>query len=269
MRLFAGDHLVVSAPTSSGKTMIGELAALRAHLRGERTYMLLPLRALVNDKYEDLRQKYDDVGLRVIRSTGEIADDNDALMRGKFDIALLTYERFTALAVTAPFLLRNVGLIVVDELQMIADEGRGANLEFLLTYLRAQRVIGVEPQLVALSAVIGDTNRFEQWLGARLLFSTKRPVPLEEGTVDRAGTFHYLSRNRRQRTATGQVRHTGVPERLVPRHHHSSGEAAGPSRREGDRISRYQVDRSIDGVVLGWKRGITCSHGGPRSSSGR
>lgn len=203
--LFAGEHLVVSAPTSSGKTMIGELAALRAHMRGERTYMLLPLRALVNDKYEDLKGKYEAVGLRVIRSTGEIADDNDALMRGKFDIALLTYERFTALAVVAPFLLRNVGLVVVDELQMIADEGRGANLEFLLTYLRAQRVLGVEPQLVALSAVIGDTNGFERWLGARLLVSTQRPVPLEEGTIDLSGSFHYIATDGTERRQTQYV----------------------------------------------------------------
>lgn len=192
MMLFDGQHLVVSAPTSSGKTMIGELAALKAFLRGERTYMLLPLRALVNDKYEDLRTKYAALGLRVIRSTGEIADDNDALMRGKFDIALLTYERFTALAVVAPFILRNAGLVVVDEVQMIADQGRGANLEFLLTYLRAQRIVGVEPQLVALSAVIGNTNGFERWLGARLLSSTSRPVPLEEGVVNMAGAFRYL-----------------------------------------------------------------------------
>ena len=203
--LFVGDHLVVSAPTSSGKTMIGELSALRANLRGERTYVLLPLRALVNDKYEDLRRKYASLGLRVIRSTGEIADDNDQLMHGKFDIALLTYERFAALAVVAPFVLRNVGLVVVDEVQMIADEGRGANLEFLLTYLRSQRVLGVEPQLLTLSAVIGDTNGFERWLGARLLISSHRPVPIEEGTINFAGDFHYLAIDGTEQIQVGYV----------------------------------------------------------------
>jgi helicase len=220
MNLFKGEHLVVSAPTSSGKTMIGELAALRAHLRGERTYMLLPLRALVNDKYEDLRQKYAPLGLRVIRSTGEIADDNDALMRGKFDIALLTYERFTALAVVAPFLLRNVGLIVVDEVQMITDQGRGANLEFLLTYLRAQRALGIEPQLVALSAVIGDTNGFDRWLGARLLSSTERPVPLEEGTLSLGGEFHYIatdgSEQRSPQYVTPEYRKGSSQDVIIP-----------------------------------------------------
>jgi helicase len=191
--LFTGQHLVVSAPTSSGKTMIGELAALYGYSKGERTYMLLPLRALVNDKYDEFTRKYAAFGLRIIRSTGEIADDNDALLRGKFNIALLTYERFAALAVTMPHVLRQVGVIVIDEVQMITDRNRGANLEFLITLLKAQRLLGIEPQLIALSAVIGNTNGFESWLDARLIVTDKRPVPLEEGMMDMSGTFRYIA----------------------------------------------------------------------------
>jgi hypothetical protein len=190
--LFTGQHLVVSAPTSSGKTMIGELAALYAYSKGERTYMLLPLRALVSDKYDEFTRKYAAFGLRIIRSTGEISDDNDALLRGKFNIALLTYERFAALAVMMPHVLRQIGVIVIDEVQMITDRNRGANLEFLLTLLKAQRLLGIEPQLIALSAVIGDTNGFESWLDARLIVTDKRPVPLDEGLLDMSGTFRYI-----------------------------------------------------------------------------
>lgn len=191
--LFEGQHLVVSAPTSSGKTMIGELAALNAHNKGERTYLLLPMRALVNDKYDEFTKKYSSYGIRIIRSTGEISDDNDVLFRGKFDIALMTYERFAALAIALPHLMRQVGVIVIDEVQMITDRTRGANLEFLLTLLKSQRFLGIEPQLIALSAVIGDTNGFESWLGARLLRSEKRPVPLEEGIIGMDGSFRYLA----------------------------------------------------------------------------
>jgi len=70
-------------------------------------------------------------------TTGTRADDNDALLRGKFDIALLTYERLAALAVTLLHVLRKVGVIVIDEVQMITDQNRGANLEFLLFLVRS------------------------------------------------------------------------------------------------------------------------------------
>ena len=205
--LFNGQHLVVSAPTSSGKTMIGELAALNHYFSGDRTYFLLPLRALVNDKYDDFTKKYAEFGLRVIRSTGEISDDNDALIRGKFNIALLTYERFAALAVGLPYILRQVGLVVVDEAQMITDRNRGANLEFVLTLLKAQRLLGIEPQLITLSAVIGNTNGFENWLGARLLNNTRRPVPLDEGLLDMTGTLRYVSGTEgKEFTVNGYIR---------------------------------------------------------------
>src|SRR6185503_8763034 len=115
------------------------------------------------------------------------------------DIALLTYQRFTALALTLPHVMRQVGVIVIDEVQMITDRNRGANLEFVLTLLKAQRLIGIEPQLIALSAVIGDTNGFESWLNARLLKTDKRPVPLDEGLMSLDGSFRYISAGEEKR----------------------------------------------------------------------
>jgi replicative superfamily II helicase len=218
--LFDGTNLVVSAPTSSGKTMIGELAALYAFLRKERAYFLLPLRALVNDKYDEFTRKYGEYGIRVIRSTGEIEDDNDSLLHGKFDMALLTYEKFTALTLVAPHILRQAGLVVIDEVQMITDRNRGGNLEFFMTLLKMQRRLGVEPQVIALSAVVGDTNGMEGWLAARLLRSDRRPVPLEEGIIGMDGTFRYLADDGREETAvrfvTPEYRKGSSQDIIVP-----------------------------------------------------
>lgn len=190
--LLGGDHLVVSAPTSSGKTMVGELAALRGVLDRKRAFFLLPLRALVNDKHQHFQRTYGQFGLRIIRATGEITDDIPDLMRGHYDVCLMTYEKFAALALSSPHLLEQVGTIVVDEVQMVADASRGVNLEFLLTLLRSRRRQGIEPQLIALSAVIGDTNGLERWLGARLLRRTDRPVPLDEGILIASGSYRHL-----------------------------------------------------------------------------
>ena len=104
----------------------------------------------------------------------------------------MTYEKFSALLLANPHLLDQVGTIIVDEVQMIADENRGVNLEFILTLLRMRRKQGAEPQLIALSAVIGEMNGFERWLGARLLLRTERPVPLDEGIVRWDGSVRYI-----------------------------------------------------------------------------
>jgi superfamily II helicase len=78
-----GKNLFVTAPTSSGKSMVGELAALRGAVDHQRAMLLLPMRALVNDKYAEFARKYDDLGIVTIRSTGEISDGNAALMSGR------------------------------------------------------------------------------------------------------------------------------------------------------------------------------------------
>ncbi|MGV1785865.1 MULTISPECIES: DEAD/DEAH box helicase [Agrobacterium] len=186
-----GKHLLVSAPTSSGKTMVGELAALRQVVDRKRAIFLLPLKALVADKRRHFEKVYGGFGLRVLEATGE-TDDVSPLIRGKYDIALLTYEKFAALALAYPHILAQAGTIVVDEVQMIADQSRGANLEFILTLIRMRRREGIEPQIIALSAVIGDTGGFETWLGGRLLRRTERPVPLREGVLRFDGSFRYI-----------------------------------------------------------------------------
>ena len=191
--LLDGEHVVVSAPTSSGKTMIGELGALRGVIDHKRAFFLFPLKALVNDKQRHFEETYGAFGLRTIKATGEsTSDDILPLMRGQYDVCLMTYEKFSALVLTNPYILDQVGTIVIDEAQMVADKNRGVNLEFILTLLRMRRKQGAEPQLIALSAVIGEMNGFDRWLGARLLSRTERPVPLDEGIIRWDGSVRYI-----------------------------------------------------------------------------
>lgn len=181
-----GRNVVVVAPTSSGKTLIGEMAAVQAAARGGRSIFLLPLKALVNDKYEAFTATYGaDVG--VVRATGDHSDQIDLLLGGHYDVALLTYEKFAALVLGHPHLMRGVDTVIVDEAQMITDRGRGANLEFALTLLRRGHGSTAPSQVVALSAVTGDTAGLERWLNASLLWTDVRPVPLTESVIDPSG----------------------------------------------------------------------------------
>ncbi|EKE05923.1 MAG: hypothetical protein ACD_19C00146G0004, partial [uncultured bacterium] len=188
-----GESLVVSAPTSSGKTMIGELAALKGAIDRKRALFLFPMKALVNDKYKYFIETYGSFGIKTIKATGDsTTDDMRPLMRGQYDICLLTYEKFSSLVLTNAFLLEQVNTIVVDEVQMITDKTRGANLEFILTLLKVRKAEKNGPQMICLSAVIGETNGLERWLGARLLKRTERPVPLDEGIIKSDGGYKFI-----------------------------------------------------------------------------
>jgi helicase len=193
-QILDGESLLVVAPTSAGKTFIGELAAMRAAAEGKKAVFLLPYRALVNEKFQDFKFLYGDAaGLRVARCSGDWQDQIPAVLKGKYDIAFFTYETFLGLALTSSHILYQIGLVVVDEAQFISDPQRGISVELLLTYLLSARGRGINPQLVLLSAVIGGTNALDEWLGCRLLVSNTRPVPLTEGVINRYGTFQSLT----------------------------------------------------------------------------
>jgi replicative superfamily II helicase len=189
-RVLDGRNMLVIAPTGAGKTFVGEMAGIRAVSEGRRAVFLLPYKALVNEKYEEFVALYADrLHLRVIRCTGDYQDQRGAFTRGKFDIAVLTYEMFLNLCLAQPSAVQRFGLVVVDEAQFITEPRRGIAVELLLTLLLNARERGANVQIVALSAVIGSVNAFDEWLKAECLVTTERPVPLVEGVIDRNGTF--------------------------------------------------------------------------------
>jgi hypothetical protein len=188
-----GDSLLVVAPTSAGKTFVGELAAMKAVAEGKKAVFLLPYRALVNEKYEDFSDLYGArIGLRVARCSGDWQDQVPNILRGKYDIAFFTYETFLSLALNARHILHQIGLVILDEAQFLSDAHRGITVELLLTLLLNARASGIAPQLICLSAVIGGANALDQWLGCQLLSTTERPVPLVEGVLDRQGQYQAM-----------------------------------------------------------------------------
>ncbi len=188
-----GNSLMVVAPTSAGKTFIGELAAVKAIADGRKAAFLLPYKALVNEKFEDFAALYGDrLGLRIARCSGDWQDQVGTVLRGKYDIAFFTYEKFLGMSVTSPSMLNQIGLVVLDEAQFITEPGRGMVVELLLTSLVSARKRGIAPQLITLSAVIGDANDFDHWLDVNLLQTNERPVPLVEGVLDRSGALTRL-----------------------------------------------------------------------------
>src|SRR5882672_11318458 len=162
---------------------------------------LVPYRALVSEKFDTFSRQYESSGLRVLRCSGDYQDQVKEFVLGRYDLAFLTFEMFLQLSVARSAMLDAIGLVVLDEAQFITDPNRGINVELLLTLLLRAGARGAVPQLVALSAVIGDVNDFDQWLGVKKLTHKKRPVPLTEGVIDRTGTYVFVDADgKRQET---------------------------------------------------------------------
>ena len=128
----------------------------------------------------------------------------------------LLHLNFLNLALGSPRLLNQLGLVVLDEGQFITDPNRGITVELIFALLLRARQRGVEPQLVILSAVIGNLNNFDRWLDLPLLISRERPVPLIEGVLDRRGTFQFVDVDGTTKTETLLPAHQIIQRRDKP-----------------------------------------------------
>jgi hypothetical protein len=146
--ILQGQSLLVVAPTSSGKTMIGELAAIQAVAEGKKAAFLLPYRALVHEKYQEFTARYGSAGLRVVRCSGDASDGVPSVLSGRYDLGFFTYETFLNLALASPRLLNQLGLLVLDEGQFITDPSRGITVELILALLLRVKERGVETSAV-------------------------------------------------------------------------------------------------------------------------
>jgi ATP-dependent RNA helicase HelY len=79
-----GNHVLITAPTGSGKTFGGEFALQHFHSKGKKTIYTTPLKALSNEKFYSFTQKYPH--LRVGLITGDIKTNPDA------DVLIMTTE---------------------------------------------------------------------------------------------------------------------------------------------------------------------------------
>ncbi|MFX0141004.1 MAG: DEAD/DEAH box helicase, partial [Candidatus Hodarchaeota archaeon] len=129
-----GENIFVSAPSASGKTFIGELAALQNIVKNKKkSVFLVPLRALAAEKYYEFAKIYSKLGIKVEIRTGDYEINKETLE--KVDLLVSTYERFDSLLRNGLWWLTEVGMIVIDEVHMINDINRGPRLESLLARL--------------------------------------------------------------------------------------------------------------------------------------
>ncbi len=174
--LFEDKNLLVCTPTASGKTLVAELAILNAvfHDKGKALYVV-PLRALASEKFKDFKKLYDKY-MKVAISSGDI-DSADSYLE-RYDVIITTSEKLDSLIRHHAQWLSHVKVLILDEIHLLNDAGRGPTLEVITTIMRKMLP---KLQLIGLSATIGNPKELAEWLNAELVSDQWRPVRLDKG----------------------------------------------------------------------------------------
>ena len=185
-------NLMVISPTSSGKTFIGEMAAIIQAIHQKKFIYLVPLRSLAEEKYHHFKDLYADCNINIYISSRDRRDYDKRIIRGDYQGAVMVYEKFNYFLHESPDFLRDVSLIIIDEMQMIQDPTRGLLLENMIAAVKKMKP---EIKLIGLSAFLENERELLNWMSADALISYQRPVELRKGYV-RNGTFKYITHNR-------------------------------------------------------------------------
>jgi len=174
--LLKGRNLLVCTPTASGKTLIGELAGTKAIAEGKgKVIYIVPLKALANEKFNDFRSRYSNL-FKIALSIGDLDSADPYLI--DYDFIITTSEKLDSLIRHHTPWLKYVSTVIIDEIHLLNDPGRGPTLEILVTLLRQ---ILKNVQLIGLSATIGNPKELAEWLNAELVIDNWRPVELKKG----------------------------------------------------------------------------------------
>ncbi len=174
--LLEGRSQLICSPTASGKTLCAELAFTKAIVeRVGKAIYIVPLKALATEKFNDFKEKYGHL-FKIAISIGDL-DRSDTYL-ADYDLIICTSEKLDSLIRHHTPWLKDVKTVVIDEIHLLNDAGRGPTLEIIITLLK-EILAGL--QIVGLSATIGNPEELAGWLEAELIEDSWRPVELKKG----------------------------------------------------------------------------------------
>jgi antiviral helicase SKI2 len=203
--LVNGHHILVTAPTGTGKSMPAEFAIDFFHSKGKKSIYCSPIKSLSNQKFYDFTQKYPHISIGLI--TGDIKTNSTA------DVLIMTTEillnklyqlKSKSLKVNSSTsfemdIENELGCVIFDEIHMINDKDRGHVWENCIMMLPEHI------QMIGLSATLDHPEKFAEWLETRgtkenisekIVYLAKkldRPVPLTHYSFITANTGIFKS----------------------------------------------------------------------------
>ena len=165
-----GQSVLVAAPTGSGKTVVAEYGIEVALRNAKRAFYTAPIKALSNQKFHDLVQRYGS------ERVGLLTGDNT--INGDAPVVVMTTEVLRNMIYGRSAALTDLALVVLDEVHFLQDAYRGPVWEEVIIHLPEH------VQLVCLSATVSNAKELTEWISTvrgptTAVLEDKRPVTLE------------------------------------------------------------------------------------------
>jgi len=179
-----GNNVLVTTPTSSGKTLIGLMGMINILNKGKKVVYLTPLKALATEKFNEFkiitdlscfRNRRVNIGI----STGDYDSSGSELVNK--DVIILTNEKMDSILRHDSNWIYNVGLFIIDEIHLLTERERGPTLEIILTKIK---LMPQKPQIIGISATVSNSDEVAEWLTCEPIQSNWRPTELIEGVYN-------------------------------------------------------------------------------------
>lgn len=136
-------HILISGPTGCGKTYLMESLILNSLFERAGTVLFIaPTRELVYEFHRKISETLNAINIEgviaenAICSTGEVTDSDYMIHNGMFSVACIVNEKsnvlFSLSREGSEDILKNLRLVIIDELHMISDEHRGGVVDSLI-----------------------------------------------------------------------------------------------------------------------------------------
>jgi superfamily II RNA helicase len=219
-----GQHVLITAPTGTGKTLPGEFSIEHFASQGKKVIYTCPIKALSNEKFHTFTKKYEHISIGLI--TGDIKTNPNAsvlimtteiLLNKLYQLKSGTNCVNNATSFDMD-IVNELACVVFDEIHFICDENRGHIWEQTLMMLPKNI------QIIGLSATLDNPEKFAQWIENR---NTNTNI-IEDKNDDK---IVYLTKKL---------------IRAIPLIHYSFITASGVNKAFKDKTTQDEIKRNID-----------------------